>query len=560
MSDIESVDSHKEYQPDSEDVVKESKERTGNLNRVDTVDVSAASFSHYMKTRLSTLFDLPGLHKDSTRVKVNPKAAIAAMDRTAWNKFAHGFFAWTIDSFDFFCVSVFASDIATDLNVPLTEVTWGITLVLMFRSVGAFIFGLCADKWGRKWPLIVCYLLFIVLEIGTGFVQNLHQFLGVRAVFGIAMGGCYGLSAATALEDAPQQARGFLSGVFLPGYSLGYCLATAFYRAFEGTPKTWRALFWFSAAPAVILLVWRLSFPELDYFTELNEAKKLHNQRVREAKKAREEGDASVADDEDLREITFASEMKEEIRTDWPLLVYLLFMMSGWNFMSHGSQDLFATLLKKQVQLGPNALTVTNIVVNLGGCFGGLFWGQASEFLGRRLAVIGCCVWGGAFIYPTFFIHKEGVIMVCGFLLQFAVMGAWGICPIHLTELTSRSALRTMISGTAYQLGNLASSASSTIEADIGSRFPLPELGDGAYDYGKVMCIFMGCVFAFLLICMVIGPERYHVTIKTEFMLDEEDVDAQYDIDRTLSMIPKSRLEDKIFVTHTENMRNKSHR
>lgn len=523
-----------------------------NIERTPKADVSLRSCRNYLSTRLSTLLSIPASKGKNGIKTFNLKKAIKSMSLHHWNLFWHGFWAWTVDSMDFFCVSISVSDIAKDLNTDVTSITWGITLVLMLRSVGSIIFGYCGDRWGRKWPLCVCYLLFTILEIATGFVKTLNQFLAIRSLFGIAMGGCYGLAAATSLEDAPQVSRGFLSGIFLPGYSLGYVLATAFYRGFETTQFTWKALFWFSAGPPFLLLIWRLSFGELEYFKDLYEAKQLHNQRVKEAIKARELGISTDDNEEDLREITFWSELKETFRAEWPMLIYLILMLSGTNFMSHGSQDLFPTMLKKQAKLSRNALTITNVVVNLGGCFGGIFWGQISEFLGRRLAVILCAICGGAFLYPTFFKHSEAYIIPCGFLLQFAVMGAWGIIPIHLTELTSKSSLRTMISGTAYQLGNLASSASSTIESNIGSRFPLKESGDDAYDYGKVMCIFMGCVFGYLIIVLFLGPERFHTSIKTDFMLEEEDVDSNYELDRVLSPVPRSHFEGKIRVIHKE--------
>ncbi|QPG73090.1 hypothetical protein FOA43_000395 [Brettanomyces nanus] len=541
ISDQESFDSRKSLANDQH-----------TPTRTPSANVSPKACWKYLRTRLSTLLAIPAKAKNKKNKTLNPYEAIKAMNRHQWNLFSHGFLAWTVDSMDFFCVSVCVSDIAKDLNTGVQNITWGITLVLMLRSIGAVIFGYCGDRWGRKWPLCVCYFLFVVLEIGTGFVTNLSQFLAIRSLFGIAMGGCYGLAAATALEDAPQVSRGFLSGIFLPGYSLGYVLATAFFRAFETTSFTWKALFWFSAGPPFLLLLWRLTFGELDYFKEMQEAKRSHNLRVKQVKESRELGEQTANDDEGLTEITFSSELKETFRTEWPLMIYLVLMLSGTNFMSHGSQDLFPTMLKKQAMLSRNALTITNVVVNLGGCVGGLFWGQISEFLGRRMTVLCCAIWGGAFLYPTFFKHTEQYIIPCGFLLQFAVMGAWGVIPVHLTELTSRSALRTMISGTAYQLGNLASSASSTIEAKIGAQFPLPSLGPDAYDYGKVMCIFMGCVFGYLLIIMFFGPERFHTSIKTEFMLEEEDVDSGYEIDRILSPVPRPQFDEKIWVTHTE--------
>ncbi|GME74643.1 unnamed protein product [Ambrosiozyma monospora] len=235
-------------------------------------------------------------------------------------------------------------------------------------------------------------------------------------------------------------------------------------------------------------------------------------------------------------------------------------MLSGFNFMSHGSQDLFPTMLKKQIGLGKDALTVTNVVVNLGAVIGGIFWGQCSELVGRRLAVIFCCIGGGAFLYGTFFKHDQSSIMGFGFMLQFFVMGAWGVMPIHLTELCAKSPLRTLISGTAYQLGNLASSASSTIESQLGDKFPLPEKGKDVYDYGKVMCIFMGCVFGYLLLVMFFGPESFHQEIKTDYMIQEEDIDKKYELDQVMNPIPHSHMDEKLInAIHQEHAYEEEH-
>lgn len=459
---------------------------------------------------------------------LNPFPAIRAMNRHQWNLFWHGYFAWTIDSFDFFCVSVSASDIAETLNTSLVSVTWGLTLVLMLRTIGALIFGYFADRWGRKWPLIGCYTAFIVLEIATGFVKNLHQFLAVRSLFGIAMGGCWGLAAATSFEDAPLISRGFLSGIYQPGYAFGFVLATAFYRAFIDTKYGWKALFWFSALPPLLLLLWRISFGELDYYKEQKEARAKLNLRIKESNKAKELG----LDTESYHKVelhTFSHELRETLKTEWPILIYLIILLSVFNFLSHGSMDLFPTFLAKQRLFSENARTVTNIVVNLGGLFGGPIWGQLSEILGRRLAMTGALICVGIFLYPTFFLTSQSAIMGSGFMLQFSVMGAWGIVPIHLTELTATTPLRTFIAGTAYQIGNLASSASSTIEAELGKDFPL-EAGEDIYNYGKVMAIFIGAVVVTLILSLFFGPERYHHTLKNDFMLVEEDVEEVYDL------------------------------
>lgn len=508
-------------------------------------------FWQFIKTRPSTLFQLPVFdkkNKELAKKRLNPMPAIRAMDRHQWNLFLHGYSAWLCDSFDFFCVSISVSDIADTFGVEVVSITWGMTLVLMLRSIGSIIFGFIADRYGRKWPLIACYVFFIIFEIATGFTQTLKQFLAVRALFGIAMGGCYGLAMSTSLEDAPVASRGFLSGIWQPAYTFGFVLATAFHRAFYDTSKHWRALFWFSALPALLLLIWRLTFGELDYFKQLQEARKLHNQRVHEEKEVSSlsDNEKNSNGDNHLTESNLFNDFIQTLKTDWPILVYLIFNLSVFNFLSHGSQDLFPTMLKKQIGLSTNALTVTNVVVNLGGCFGGPFWGQLSEILGRRLAMIGACCCVGAFIYPTFFIHQQSYIMGCGFMLQFSIMGAWGVLPIYLTELTATTPLRALISGTAYQVGTLASSASSTIEAELGRRFPITSLGKGGYDYGKVMCIFLGAVTGFMIITLFFGPERFHQMIKTDFMLEEQDVDSDFALERVISTVPTSPEEAKL--------------
>uniref|UniRef100_A0A060T0H7 ARAD1C08008p n=1 Tax=Blastobotrys adeninivorans TaxID=409370 RepID=A0A060T0H7_BLAAD len=469
-------------------------------------DLSASSIAHYFATRVSTLF---AIHSTNLRT-LNPIPALRLMRAHHWNWYFMGFMAWTIDSMDFFVVSSAATEIAASLNVTVTDITWGVTLVLMLRSVGAFIFGLMSDRYGRKWPYIICCFMFVVLEIGFGFVKTYKQFLGVRALFGIAMGGMYGAAAATALENVPAECRSVLSGLFLPGYNLGYIFAIIFYRAFQFSYKDgegWRALAWFTAGPAFILMVWRLCFPEGEYFLRLKENRK-------EAKSLN---------------IGVWQESKMAIKNYWLMFVYLIFLMSGFNFFSHGTQDLYPTLLVNQAGMSPDQKTVSMVVGNLGAICGGIFWGQASEILGRRKAIICCCIWAGIFVYPSFMRHSEAVIIPCSFFMQFGVMGSWGIAPIHLFEL-SPSTYRAFMSGFAYQLGNLASSASSTIEATLGARFPIEGAKKGTYDYGKVMAIFTACVILYMIIVIFLGPERFHRelqefhTYSSEKLAEDEEI------------------------------------
>lgn len=470
-------------------------------------DLSVGAIAHYFATRFSTLLDIPMMKSEkSVWQTINPLPALGEMKAKHWNFYFLGFFAWTVDAMDFFCVSASASAIAATLGVNITQITWGVTLVLMLRPVGAIIFGILSDYYGRKWPFIFNCFLFVVLEIGTGFVQTHSQFLGVRALFGVAMGGMYGNAAVTALEDQPVKAKSVLSGFFLPGYNFGYLLAIVFFRAFQNTYKAkegegWRALFWFSAGLPVILIVWRFFSPESENFLRLKEAKKQQKARAKEL-------------DLEMAKPTWKDKIDPSIlitmKTEWLMFIYLVLLMAGFNFISHASQDLYPTYLDKQRQFSIDQRTVIMVVVNLGGMCGGIVIGQLLELLGRRLAILIGCVVGGAMLYPAFFLTTTAGLTGGDFALVFCIMGIYGVIPIHLMELVNATH-RTFLSGLVYQLGNLISSASSTIEASIGTQFPIHIEGVAhAYDYGLVMAIFCGAIFGYVMLLTFVGPERYH--------------------------------------------------
>ena len=164
---------------------KETSERRETVPRAEHM-----SAGRYFATRLPTL-------KPAHDKVANPIALLRTLSTQQWLFFLVAFFAWTWDAFDFFTVSLTVSNLAETFGKTNADITWGITLVLMLRSVGSIIFGLAADRYGRKWPFIINNILFIVLELGTGFCTTYNEFLGVRALFGIAMGGLYGNAAAT---------------------------------------------------------------------------------------------------------------------------------------------------------------------------------------------------------------------------------------------------------------------------------------------------------------------------------------------------------------------------
>lgn len=444
----------------------------------DNEDVKMSA-GEYARTRFTSL-------KPRMAKVANPFKVLGLLNKRQWLQFLVAFVAWTWDAFDFFTVSMTVSDLAKEFGKTKTDITWGITVTLMLRSIGAISFGIAADRYGRKWPFVVNNILFIVLELLTGFTNTFTQFIWVRGFYGIAMGGIWGNAAATALEDCPPAARGMISGMLQQGYATGYLLAVVAARALVNTTSHgWRPLFWFGACPPVLIIIFRLCLPETQVYQE--------RQLVRAATN-------NVTG-------TFIAEGKVVLRRNWLLLCYLVLFMAGFNFMSHGSQDLYPTLLKNQYEFTADQVTITQVIANLGAITGGTLVGYYSQVFGRRLTILTMVIVGACVLYPYCFTENTSVMAVA-FFQQFCVQGAWGVIPIHLMELVPPS-YSTFLVGTSYQLGNLISSASSTIEASLGENYPLPNAADGStrYEYGKVIFVFMAIVYSYVFVLTLIGPE-----------------------------------------------------
>lgn len=382
-----------------------------------TVGKKIKNFPSYVKHQILSL-------KPPGEIPANPITCLRLLNRRQWAFWFVGFLGWSWvtsppsyqiktnlvkDAFDFFSVSLTISDIGATFKKDPSAITWGITLTLMLRSVGAAIFGVLGDRYGRKYPFIINLVLLIVLEMSTGFTQTYSQFLGVRALFGIAMGGMYGNASATALEDAPIPARGLLSGLLQEGYAFGYLLAAVFNLAItNNNPHGWRALYWFGAGPPVLLILWRMYLPETNAFYTLKAERK------------------SVGHENVAR--GFLKQAIPTIKKRGFRLIYLVLLMAGFNFMSHGSQDLYPTFLERQLGFSTGKTTVTTVVANLGAICGGAFVGHVSTFLGRRLSIIiSACV--GATIIPAWILVRNNGIMAAAFFEQFCVQGAWGSLP-----------------------------------------------------------------------------------------------------------------------------------
>ncbi|KAI8338069.1 major facilitator superfamily domain-containing protein [Chlamydoabsidia padenii] len=418
--------------------------------------------------------------------------------------FTAAFLGWMLDAFDFFSVSLTTTYIAEDFNVPVSDVTSAITTTLMLRPIGALVFGALADRYGRRWPLMIDIILFSIINMASGFAPNLQTFIGLRAVFGICMGGEWGLGASLALETLPIEARGLFSGIFQEGYACGYLLATLINYAIQSRGGSWRILFWVGAAFALLAVVIRFWVPESETFEETKRARKMLNRSV-------------------WKEGYLA------IKRHWLRLIYMVIFAAFFNFFSHGSQDLYPTFLMNQLNYTETQKTETSVIYNIGAIVGGILFGYLSNYLGRRFVVVICAIGAGAFISLWAFGPSIASLQFGSFMMQFFVQGGWGVVPAYLNEI-SPPGFRGLLPGLAYQLGNLISAASSQIEATIGERYPLrnPDgslklnaKGQTIPNYALTQAIFMGCVCAGLLITVFFGKEETNKDFMQHLVEDE---------------------------------------
>ncbi|KAJ7257251.1 MFS general substrate transporter [Mycena haematopus] len=409
-----------------------------------------------------------------------------------WAFFWVGWLAWTCDAIDFFSVSLSVTSLATQFGKGTTDITKAITLTLLFRSVGAVLFGVFSDRFGRKWPLVFNLVLVSILELGAGFVQTYAQFLALRSLFGIGMGGIWGLAASNALENLPVGLRGLASGVLQQGYAVGYLLAAVVSLELVPTvPVGWRALFWTASGISLFGACARALLPESTNFLAARRAAEAHG-IVSEAQKTR----------------VFLHETWNMLKKHWALCVYAVLLMTGFNFLSHGSQDLYPTYMEKTKGFSPHSATIATIIGNCGAVAGGGFAGWISQFLGRRITIIAFTLLTAVFI-PLWIIPSSFSGLAAGaFCIQFGVQGAWGVIPIHLAEMAP-PAFRATFPGVAYQLGNMVSSASAQIESTGGDHLKTTVKGVVVPDYAKVQGILIGVVAAFVLFITIIGPENH---------------------------------------------------
>jgi|SRR5207302_603973 len=375
-----------------------------------------------------------------------------------------GFLGWTLDAFDFFLVVLSLTAIAKEFHRTDAEIAFSITLTLAFRPVGAFIFGLMADRYGRRVPLMVDLVFYSVVEVLTGFAHSFTVFLLLRALFGIGMGGEWGVGASLAMEKVPPKLRGFLSGMLQQGYALGYLLAAVcFYFVF---PRWgWRPMFFIGGLPALLGLFVRFRVKESEVW-----------QKTRHSN---------------------WTNLGREILSHWKLFLYLMLLMMMMNFASHGTQDMFPTFLQRHWGMGPTQRSVITAISMVGAILGGLLVGLLSDRLGRRKAMVAALVCAVALV-PLWAYAPSLILLVVGaFLIQFMVQGAWGIIPAHLSELSPDS-VRGFLPGFAYQCGVLLAGSVGYVEAILAQRT----------SYANAMALTAFVVFILAAAVAALGREK----------------------------------------------------
>jgi len=416
-------------------------------------------------------------------------AAIASMTFKQHLIFFSALLCWMMDAFDFFSVSLTVTKLTAYFHRETATVTLSITLTLLFRSVGALIFGLLSDRYGRKYPLVVNMIIIAALSLGTAFVKTWPQFLAVRSLFGIAMGGIWGPTASYGLENIPVAARGLYSGIFQEGYAIGYLMAAVVNLTLVIPRDDWRLIFYVGAAISLFAAGLRLALPESSVFL---------------AAKARSQAAGGHAN------ITFFKSAGQALKANWLVCIYGILLMTGFNFFSHGSQDLYPTYLQKGKLLSAHQATIGTIIGNCGAIAGGVFAGALSQVIGRKITILVMIVWTAVFI-PLWTLPSSAAGLWAGaFFVQVGVQGAWGVVPVLLNEMAP-PAFRAVFGGLAYQLGNAASSASSQIEAIAGESLRTGSGRTERPDYAKIMQIFLGAVCAYLFVVTFIGPEKHGV-------------------------------------------------
>ena len=379
-----------------------------------------------------------------------------------------GFGGWLLDAFDFFLVTFCLTAIAKEFNKTDAQIALVITMTLAFRPIGGFVFGMLADRFGRRIPLMINISVFAVAEILTGLAPSYTSLLIVRAAFGIVMGGNWGVGTSLAMEGAPVGKRGVFSGLLQEGYAAGNVLAGLSYL-FLFDRVGWRPLFFLGPIPAIALVLF-IQF------------------RVKES---------AVWKNTARRKSSWSAQCSE-VLTHWKLFVYLLLFMTMMLFASHGTQDMYPTFLQRQWHFTPHRRAAITAFSGIGAILGGIIFGHISDRIGRRKAIVIAFSLGILLVSIWAYAPNQTILIAGAFLMQFMVQGAWGVIPAHLAELSPNS-VRALLPGFAYQSAGVLASSVVFIEAIYAQKT----------SYATAMALTAVSVFVLASFMAWIGRERH---------------------------------------------------
>jgi SHS family lactate transporter-like MFS transporter len=396
------------------------------------------------------------------------------------NAFVASYLGWTLDAFDFFLMVFVLRAVAAEFHSDVKAVSVAVTLTLAMRPLGALVFGMLGDRFGRRPVLMADILLFSVLELASAFAPSLTVLLILRAAFGFAMGGEWGLGASLTMETIPTKSRGAVSGVLQVGYPSGFLLASIVYGLLFDHVG-WRGMFMVGVLPALLVVFIRRN---------VEESPAWHRMRSRPR-----------------------PPIGELVRRHWMLFVYIVVLMTAFNFFSHGTQDLYPTFLQAQRKLDTHTVSTIVIIANIGAIVGGLSFGALSQRLGRRRAIIMAALCALPVIPLWAFSTNLALIALGGFLIQICVQGAWGVIPVHLNEL-SPDEVRATFPAFTYQLGNLLASGNATLQAGFAK--------DRGGNYALALAVIGGAAALSVALLAFLGREKHSV----EFGADTSEVAA----------------------------------
>jgi SHS family lactate transporter-like MFS transporter len=376
-----------------------------------------------------------------------------------------GFLGWTLDAFDFFVITFMYDVLARHFGVSKSQIILTTFATLAMRPIGALLFGLLSDRYGRRIPLMANVIYFSLIELLCGFSPNYKFFFVMRALFGIGMGGEWGVGASLAMEAAPIRWRGVLSGILQSGYPIGNMLAALAAR-FILPAWGWRPMFWIGALPALLALYIRAKVPE-------SEAWKQHR-------------------------VASTGQILRIVALEWKRVLYLVVLMTFMMFLSHGTQDLYPDFLQEVHRASSAVRANIAIIYNIGAVVGAIIFGHLSQVAGRRKGMIAALGLSLLMIPLWAFGGNLTILMCAAFVMQAGVQGAWGVIPVHLNEL-SADATRGLMPGLTYQLGILFASPTNTIQYALRDRV----------GYQWAMAGFEIVTILTLTVLLLFGSERH---------------------------------------------------